>query len=96
MHRDVIDCFLGTQDFTRQAEVLVGRIERYSRETCKDDWRMPHEIQFLGFDLALKYRTLHDMGSRFGEFLRQALECFCRYDCKRGILLSSGYNATVE
>jgi len=57
---------------------------------------MPHEIQFLGFGLVLKYRTLHDMGSRFWEFLRQALECFCRYDCKRGILLGPGYNAMME
>jgi hypothetical protein len=40
---DIIDCFLSTQDFTRQAEVLVGRIERDSRETCKDDWEVPRD-----------------------------------------------------
>jgi len=74
----------------------VGRIERYSRETCEDDWDMPHEIQFLEFGIASNYRTLHDMGGRFWEFLRQVMECFCGYDRKRCILLSPCYDATMK
>lgn len=43
MHHDVVDCFLRTWDVARQAKVLVGRIERYSREMCEDDWKMPRD-----------------------------------------------------
>jgi len=76
MYRNVIDRFLGAQHFARQTKVLMGSIERHSRETCKDD--------------------LHNMGSRFQELPPQVLECFCGYNCKRGILLSPGHNATME
>ena len=38
MHSDVINRFLGTQDFARQTEVFVGRIECHPRETGEDDW----------------------------------------------------------
>ena len=44
MYRDVVDRFLGSQNFARQTEVLVSRVESYSRETCEDDYKVSHQL----------------------------------------------------
>ena len=43
-----------------------------------------------------KRSTLDDVRGGFGELGSQTLERFCGYDRERGVLLCSGYNATVE
>ena len=64
-------------------------------EKREDDWKMPQDSVSRVWP-RIKLPHLHDMGSRFWEFLRQTMECFCGYDPKHRILLSPGHNATIK
>lgn len=44
MYGDVIDRFLCTQNFARQAEVFMSCIEGYPRKTGKDDYRSLRKV----------------------------------------------------
>lgn len=69
MYCDVVDRFLGTQNFARQAEILMSCVEGYSGKTCEDDYMLACKSQFLGPILAEIEAPWTIWAVAFGNFL---------------------------